>query len=163
MFSNITSSIVALLEETGLNAGRNYPREAIRRGECTVRAGIEAVRQSEAGFFGFLGIETDGEGNEKECYGMKCEAELKLDIYAPMDLANAAEECEKTVDELIFALGKWEGLKIRAFSCSGAKPDGETGMFLCPCRAELGLLLTLEAEDEAAQFSDFILKGEIKK
>ena len=66
------------------------------------------------------------------------------------------------MDELIVALGGG-GLSVSSVVCGGAKPDGDTRCFICPCRVRFALLLTMEAEDGETQFSDFILKGEIKK
>lgn len=158
MFSNITRSLVDMLCESGIRAGRAYPTESIvRDGECFVRVRIELLRQSGAGFGGFIGIETDENGNRRELYGMRCEMEMALDIYA-----GDAEKCEGAVDEIILALGQSNGLDIREVKCSGVGLDRDTGLLLCPCRAGGELFLTLETENEEAQFSDFILKGEIR-
>lgn len=164
MFSKLSHSIVQLLQQEGIQAGTAYPRQSIDRGgECFVRAAVESVSQSEPGFACFLGIERQEDGSEYELYGMKCDVSLALDIYCSLGTENGAESCESAVDDIILALGQWEGLRISGFSCKRAKPDRDTEMFLCPCRAELTVLLTAKAEEEAAQFSDFILKGEIKK
>lgn len=164
MFSNITASIIELLQNEGLSAGRAYPREAIaRQGDCFIRAAVESVSQSEPGFARFLGLSYDDSGAAHEVYGMRCDLGLALDIYASIESENGAEICERAVDEIISALGKCEGVRIGSFSCSRAEPDRDTEMFLCPCKAGMTVLLTAEAEEEAAQFSDFILKGEIKK
>ncbi len=164
MFGNITSSIVEILESAGLSAGRAYPSQPIERdGACFIRAAVESVRQSESGFSGFLGAETDDEGGSREIYGMICDVNVALDIYAPMKSENGADKCEAAIDDIIFALGECEGLQIRELSCSRARPDSATEMFLCPCRANVSVLLTAAAREEAVQFSDFILKGEIKK
>ena len=164
MFSKLTSSIVGLLNAGGINAGRAYPRAAMVKQEgCFVRARLESVKKSEPGFAAYLGTETDAEGSRREVYGMKCEIELALDIYAFYENENAAVSCEAMVDDIIFALGGSEGLSINSVTCAAAKPDRDTECFLCPCRASLSVLLTARAEDENVQFSDFILKGEIKK
>lgn len=164
MFSNITASINELLNEAGLSAGRAYPREAIARdGGCFIRTAVESVSQSEPGFARFLGLRHDKDGSTHEVYGMRCDISLALDIYASMASENGAEVCEGAVDEVILALSKCEGVRIGSFSCSRAKPDRDMEMFLCPCRAGMTVLLTAEDHEEAAQFSDFILKGEIKK
>jgi len=164
MFANITSSVVEVLTGAGINAGRAYPKAAIVREDgCFVRARVESVKQGAPGFANYLGLETGAEGVEWEVYGRRCKMELALDIYAFSTDGKAAEAGEALVDDIIFALGGCSGLSIGSVSCGGARPDRDTGAFLCPCKAELDVLLTLRCEDENVQFSDFILKGEIKK
>lgn len=164
MLAKLTSSIVHLLSESGINAGRAYPKERMKQPEgCFVRVRLESAAKSEAGFAGYLGISSDENGNTREVWGMHCALELAMDIYASPGSDTAAEDCEALVDDIIFALEQAEGLRIGEVKCSGAQPDRDTGLFRCGCRAKTDVLLIAGSENEAAQFSDFILKGEIKK
>lgn len=162
MLSELTGGIAGLLQEKGIEAGRAYPRSAIPESGCYVRLAVDSVSRSEGAFARFLGFETGSDGISRECYGMKCAVGLAIDIFASMDCENGAEECEAAVDDVILALESMSGLRINSISCSRARPDSGTGAFLCPCRAELTLLLTAQSEAEADSFSSFILKGEIK-
>ncbi len=164
MLANITGNIVEILRGAGIEAGRAYPRTAIEReGGCFVRARIESVKQTAAGFAGYLGQEADAEGEMHEVYGLRCSMELALDIYASHEKDNAAEACEALIDDIIFALGGSAGVSIGYVSCGGISTDKATGLLICPCRAALEIILTLPSEDDNVRFSDFILKGDIKK
>ena len=164
MLANITGGIVEILRGAGIQAGRAYPNSAItREGGCFVRARIESVKQSAAGFAGYLGQERDADGELREVYGLRCGAELALDIYASHEEDKAAEECEALIDDIIFALGGIAGVSIGGVSCDGVSVNKATGLLICPCRAALEVLLTLPSDEDNVRFSDFILKGEIKK
>ena len=164
MFSNITAALVRSLRNAGIRAGQAYPAEAIvRDGECFVRVRIESLKQRGAGFGDYLGLETDESGAQTELYGMRCDMQLALDIYASCSKAGAAEKCEAMVDDIILALAKSSGLNIVSLRCTGVDTDRDTGLFCCPCTAGAEVFMTLEAENETARFSDFILKGEIKE
>lgn len=162
MFSELTAKFAAMLQERGIEAGRAYPRSAIPESGCYVRLAVDSLSRTEGAFARFLGFETGSDGRSRECYGMKCAMTLAIDIFASMDCENGAEACEAAMDEVILALEDMEGLRINSVSCSRARPDSDTGAFLCACRAELTLLLTARSEAEADSFSSFILKGEIK-
>lgn len=163
MLAKITEDIINILLTAGIPAGRAYPTEEIIRKGVFVRVSAESVKRGEAGFGCYIGSETDDLGAAREVYGMRCSVGLSLGIYAPPG-GEGAEKCEALADDIIFALGGMSGLRIHSFSCGGAKPDSDTEMMLCQCRAEIGLFLTADApEGEEPIFSDFILKGEIRK
>lgn len=164
MLEKITESIVAALGEAGLNAGRSYPRAGVPQSGVFVKAAIRSVRQSESGFARFLGLrERESDGALTEEYGMRCDLEIALDIYAAMDSENAAADCEAAVDGVLEAMAGYAGLKISSVACQQATPDRETGLFLCRCTAECGAMLTFDSDEETGEFTDFILKGELRR
>ena len=162
MFANITDRLVERLEAEGIKAGRAYPTGSIVPPEgCFVRARLSSLERSDSGFAAYLGTEQDDGGGE--VYGMRCRARVELDIYASCRDPQAARSCEALVDDIILALDKGGGLSISSFSCEGLRADRDTGCLLCPCSAQMELMLITRTEENEAQFSDFILKGEIRK
>lgn len=163
MLDNICESLVQALTQAGIQAGRAYPRESISGEGVFVKVAIHSARQSDSGFARFMGLtERASDGALTEVYGMRCEMALALDIYASMESENGAVDCEKAVDALLAALAEMKDLKISSVSASAVRPDADTGMFLCRCQAQAVALLTLERDDSAGEFTDFILKGELK-
>lgn len=163
MLDKIAQSLVDTLNQAGMEAGRAWPCAPIQDSGVYVRLAIESARQSEAGFSRFLGLKSRDDGSLLEVYGMKCHIGLRLDIYAGPEHENAAAQCERAMDGIMQALAQYGGLSISSVSCAGAAFDRDTGLFLCPCKAEATAELCFEAEEEAGQFTDFILKGELRK
>jgi len=163
MLDKITDSLVEALAQAGFDAGRAWPGQPAQDSGVYIRLAIASARQSEAGFSRFLGLKTKDDGSLLEVYGMKCHIGLRLDIYAGPEQENAAAQCEKAMDGIMQALAQYGGLSISSVACDGAAYDRDTGLFLCPCKAEATAELCFEAEEEAGQFTDFILKGELRK
>lgn len=164
MLDRIAQSLVDELQNVGISAGRAWPREAIRRTGTYVRLSIASAQQSEAGFARFLGFRRRDGGDGAELYGMRCRIGLRLDIYAGADCENAAAECEKAMDGIMLALADCAGVSISSVSCGETCHDRQTGMFLCRCRAETDTeLIFRKTEEESGEFTDFILKGELRK
>lgn len=164
MLDNITKGLIQALEQAGLEAGRAYPRSPLADGGVFVKIGLASARQSESGFARFLGLKEREEDKALiEVYGMKCELELRLDIYAGMEQDNAAARCETVLDDIMAALAQYGGLSLHAVSCGEAAPDRETGFFRCRCTAQAGAELMFESAEETGEFTDFILKGELRR
>lgn len=166
MLESVAGEIVAALKEKGVNACHAYPRQPLRAGQSLVCVAVKSARQSDGGFAGYLGMKTDENGKQTELYGMRCALELALDIYAPMESENGALECLKCFDTVTAALGSLRsGLKIQALQWDEAAPDKDSGMFHCRCGAECAAFLSAAADEsgDKAEFSDFILKGELRK
>lgn len=166
MLESVAAEIVAALREKGVNACHAYPREPLERDRSLVCVAVKSAAQSDGGFAGYLGVRTDENGGRTEVYGMRCELSLALDIYAPMESENGALECLKCFDAVTAALGSLRsGLKIQALQWGEASPDRASGMFRCRCGVKCAAFLSAEADEsgDKAEFSDFILKGELKK
>lgn len=164
MLAKIADSLVEALTQAGMQAGRAYPSAPAPDKGLFLRLGIAGAEQTEAGFARFLGLKEREEDKAMvEVYGMKCRLELRLDIYAGMESANAAADCESAMDDIMQALAQYGGLKIRSVKCGQAQPDRATGLFLCPCAMKAEAELMFEKGEEAGEFTDFILKGELRR
>ncbi|MGN1002554.1 MAG: hypothetical protein ACI4PC_07255 [Oscillospiraceae bacterium] len=167
MLESVVNAVIAALKDRGIDACAAYPRQPLAaRSGCLVCAAVKSAAQTQGGFAGYLGVKTDENGNQTELYGLRCALELALDIYAPMDGENGAADCVRCFDAVTAALGGLgSGLKILELRCGEAAPDRESGMFRCRCGAKALAFLSAESagDGEAAGFSDFILKGELRK
>ena len=164
MPAKITRELVSVLEQAGFQAGRAWPKQHAAQQGFYIRASIASAEQSEAGFARFLGLEKRPEdGAELEVYGMKCELVLQLDIYAGPEHDNGAACCEDALDEILQALALQGGLSIKSVKCSQTRFDEDLGMFICPCSLEARAELLFRSGEETGEFTDFILKGELRR
>ena len=165
MLEKLAESAAELLREAGLPAYRAFPREAVERGGAFIAVGIRRASGRGAGFARYLGVEPDAERGGREVYGLRCDVELALDIYAPMDAENGAAECGQLFDAAAAALGAAEGLSVRELRCGEAAPDARLGMFVLRGAADCAALLVDESggDGDGKTFTDFVLKGELKR
>ena len=164
MLSNICGELISALEQAGFQAGRAWPKEPAPEQGFYIRISIVSAEQSEAGFARFLGLETRPEdGAELEVYGMKCQLGLQLDIYAGPEHHNGAACCEDALDEILQALALQGGLSIKSVKCAQTRFDEDPGMFICPCCVEACAELLFRSGGETGEFTDFILKGELRR
>ena len=163
MLEKLVGSVVEILSAAGLNAGAAFPKQAAARGSAFIAVGIRRASGRGAGFARYLGVERDPERGETEIYGMRCEVELALDIYAPMSEANGAAACSALFDRAAAALDGAAGLSVRELRCGEAAPDRTAGMFLLRGEAACSALLAAAGDDGDGTFTDFVLKGELKR
>lgn len=167
MLESVAGAVVAALQEKGINACSAYPKEPLQAHQGSlVCVAVKSAALADGGFAGYLGVRTDENGRQAELFGLRCALTLALDIYAPMESENGAVECVRCFDTVTAALGSLRsGLKIQELQCGEAAPDRDSGMFRCRCGVKgVAFLIAEKKEDgEETEFSDFILKGELRK
>ena len=165
MLECVQDAVVAALRDGGLTAARAYePLPLDRQRDAAVYVGIRGARWEGSGFGEYLGWRTDPEtGAEQECYALRCQVEVSLDIYASQGGENGAAACTACFDRAVAALRSLPaGLKLKALSCGGAAPDGDSGRFRCQGVLEGVAYLLAQPQEESGEFTDFILKGVLK-
>ena len=163
MLTNVIDAVVTALQEAELSAGSAWPKAALQRGECFVAVGVERAEDCAGGFARYLGVETDAETGEHEVYGLRCEIELRLDIYAPLSEDNAAETCLGLFDTAAETISALPGLQVKGLSCGSPAPDRETGMFRLRGGVNCSALLLSTEQGEDGSFTDFVLRGELQQ
>ena len=164
MLESVIASVVDALTGAGIDAGPAFPKSGVDRSKAFVRAGVAKAADTGAGFARYLGIENDPETGEREVYGLRCEIALSLDVYAPLSAENAAMECAALFDRAAAVIGGVPGLGVREISCGAPGPDRETGMFRLSGGVKCtGLLVSAGEGGEDAAFTDFVLRGELRK
>ena len=165
MLENVISTVVEALTEAGVPAGAAYPKtDAACPAGGMARVGVAKAVDRSSGFGRYLGIETDPERGEREVYGLRCEIDLSLDVYAAPRETNAALCCAALFDRAAAVIDGIGGLGVREISCGAAGPDAATGLFRLGGSVKCSALLTAAADEsgETAAFTDFILRGELR-
>lgn len=161
MLESLVSLLVNTLEKAGLSAGPAFPKSsALTSPTSFVRVGIENVQCQDAAIDRYLGLEYRSGQGESERYGLRCEIQLCLDIYAPLSDENAASSCLATFDQTIDAIDGLSGLIVRELSCGTPKPDEHLPLFHLPAALRCHcLLITDPNSPDCPRFTDFILRG----
>ena len=163
MLEGVIASVCKALCAAGIPAGPAYPKEAV---SAHVRVGVLKAADKSAGLSRYLGMRNDPERGAVEVYGLRCELELSLDVYAPLDSENAALACAETFDRAAAVISGVAGLHVRELTCGAPGPDAETGMFRLSGGVKCAGLLAIADDDgggsENAAFTDFVLRGELQ-
>ena len=162
MLSNVIGAVVDALNAAEIPAGSAWRKAAVERDKRFVCVGVERAEDC-GGFARYLGMETDEVYGEREVYGLRCAVELRLDIYAPLAEANAANACLDLFDASAGVISCMQGLQVQALSCGAPAPDQDSGMFRLRCGVKCSALLLSTAQGEGGSFTDFVLRGELQK
>ena len=165
MLESVVSSVAEALRETGLNAVMAYPRQALcAKGETLVCVSVLRARELPAGLGAYLGMGTDPvTGLSEELYGSRCELEIALDIYLPVNVQDASAECMRAAELIARAAQALpEGIKISSLSLGQMSADAETGRFLCRGVMAASAYFIARAGAEDGEFTDFYLRGSVK-
>ncbi len=162
MLESVVSALAAALGDAGIGAAEAYPkRELCRPDGALVCVGIKSAKALPAGFGSYLGLGVDpATGRTGELYGARYRLELALDIFS----GDGADECTRCAGKIPAALAALpEGIKVSSLSFGSAAPDGETGLFKCSGALECTAFYIAREKQEDGVFSDFILRGSVKK
>ena len=167
MLEGVIASVSSALCAAGISAGPAYPNAPATPDAAFVRVGVLKAADKSAGFSRYLGLRQDPERGAVEVYGLRCELELSLDVYAPpaTDSENAALDCANTFDRAAAVISAMPGLRVRELTCLAPGPDAETGLFRLSGGVKCAALLTVadggDGNDNTA-FTDFVLRGELQ-
>lgn len=164
MLENVVRAVVAALREGGVEASPAFPKSPARTGDGGfVRVGVAGARDKSAGMARYLGVETDAEHGEREVYGLLCDMDLSIDVYTPPAGDNAAMDALALFDRTAEIIGGMGALRVRELSCGAPGPDQDTGLFRLSGAAKCsGLLVSAEGGEDAV-FSDYVLRGVLKR
>lgn len=166
MLEGLIASVSSALNAAGIPAGPAFPNAPVPPEEgAFVRVGVLKAADKSAGLSRYLGLRQDPERGPVEIYGLRCELELSLDVFAPFAAENAALDCVNTFDRAAAAVSAMPGLYVREFTCGAPEPDAETGAFRLSGGVKCAGLLTVADNDggpETMAFTDFVLRGELQ-
>ena len=163
MMTNVIGAVVTALTDADVAAFSAWPKAPVDRSEGFVCVGVEKAKNAAGGLARYLGIQADAETGDHEVYGLNCDIELRLDVYAPLSEENAAESCLDIFDTAAEVISAMPGLRVKALSCGTPAPDRETGMFRLHGGAECSALLLSTEQGEDGTFTDFVLRGELQQ
>ena len=167
MLEGVITAVASALCAAGISAGPAYPNSSVTPETAFVRVGVLKAADKSAGLSRYLGMRNDPERGAVEVYGLRCELELSLDVYAPLHSENAALACGETFDRAAEVISGVAGLHLRELVCGAPGPDAETGMFRLSGSVKCAGLLTIADSDgggsENSAFTDFVLRGELQR
>ena len=158
----LIAALVRTLRQAGLAAVKAFPEGLLPKLEGPVTAvGIQEMKSGGNGAYVYLGMQTDENGTNRALYGRALEMEAFLQIYCPRRLGGRAcmEESEKAAQVLSQPVG---GVQIESFSVGPCSYDAGSDCFRCTLTAKTRAYLYALANDDETEFTDFILKGEVR-
>lgn len=163
MLENICIDIIECLREAGLDARYMYSGGDIRAIKGTVvLVGISGVQAASSGFGDFLGMMVRDDLTAEEIYGLECDISLAMDICVSANDENCALKCVQTFDKAIGALSALKGLRIKSMSMGEGTADAKSGLYKCRYTAK-GSAYIIACDEDGTAFTDFVLKGVLKK
>lgn len=166
MLEGVIAAVAEALCAAEIPAGPAYPKSPVDREAEFVRVGVLKAADRSAGLGRYLGMRNDPERGAVEVYGLRCELELSLDVYAPRSAENAALKCAETFDRAAAVISGVPGLSVRELTCGAPGPDPDTGMFRLSGGVKCAGLLTVTDSGGSGgetAFTDFVLRGELQK
>ena len=99
-------------------------------------------------------------GEERELYGRRLEAEIFLETVCPRRLG--AEGCMEQTDAIVQRFSEpVNGVSLTEFTVGACAFDETADAFTMTVTAKLKAYLYALSEEDGTEFTDFILKGEI--
>lgn len=158
----LIAAMLRLLAQAGRTAVKAFPEGKMPHLETpTTAVGIREVKSVGKNGFSYLGMRENADGVRTAWYGKPLETELELQIYCPRRLGGRScmEEAERIAAILADTDG---GIQITSFSVGVCSYDAESDCFRCTLTAKTKAYLYAQANAEETEFTDFILKGELK-
>ncbi len=157
----LIEAILRILQEAGFPAVRQMPQGKYPHLNGAVTAvGLQAAKTAQLRRFSYLG-KTEKEGEELELYGKELEAEVFLQSICPR--SKGAQTVMQRTDEIAQLLaGPMDTVSLSGFSVGPCTYDAQTDVFTMTVTAQVSAYLYALAEEDGTEFTDFILKGEVK-
>ena len=161
----VKEAIAAALEKAEIQVQTAYaPNWAKAYSGPVAAVGLRTGESRGGALSSYLGQRTDPETQTcQEVYGMRLELTLSLDIYSPPKEGAAGGERVLAALHQIMLEGLPAGLRPTELKWEEASWDPDTGMFLRRGSLACSAYFIAEASEDGAVFSDFILKGVVKK
>lgn len=158
----LIAALLWALKGAGLAAVKAFPEGMMPRLAGSVTAvGIQEMKNTGGGAYTYLGMRADEAGVLRALYGRQLETEALLQIYCPRSLGGRACMAESERVAALLA-GMAGGMKIASFSVGPCSYDAVSDCFCCTITAKVRAYLYALANDDETEFTDFILKGEVK-
>lgn len=155
-------ALIKKLTDAGLTAVRAFPEGMMPRLTKAVTAvGIREVKSAGAGAYAYLGMRADEAGVLRAVYGRRLEAEAFLQVWCPRVIGG--KTCMDTAEQALSALSEQGGgVRIEALTMGPCVYDAGSDCFQCMLTAKTQAYLYAVCNEDETEFTDFILKGEVK-
>ena len=161
----VKDAIAAALEKAEIRTQTAYaPDWAKAYAGPVVAVGLRTGESRGGALSSYLGQRTDPETQEcQEVYGMRLELTLSLDIYCPPEEGAAGGESVLEALHQIMLEGLPAGLRPTELKWEEVSWDPDTAMFLRRGSLACSAYFIAGASEDGAVFTDFILKGVVRK
>ena len=157
----LIDAILTWLKGAGFQAVRRMPEgEFPELSGAVVAVGLEKAEATDAGLYSYLGV-TEMDGKAVSLYGKRLETQVTMEVVSPEDLG--AKACMEASSALLKKLsGGIPGLAISKTVMEGCRFEADMDCYCCKMTATaLAYIYALANEDET-EFTDFMLKGEVR-
>ena len=155
-------ALVSALHAGGIPAVRSFALEAMPQlTEVVTSVSIKSAKSHGGVFYSYLGLQEQADGGLLPIYGRELEAVVRFLVHAPHALGSGA--CM----EQAFALAQLltagiAGVKLGELTVGACRYDDVTDCFQCELCVQAQAYLYATGNGDETEFTDFILKGEVK-
>ena len=154
----LVTAILDALKKAGVACARQTPQGQMPqlRGPVTA-VSLAAARAMEHAFYEDLGQTQEGEN----LFGKRLEADVKLTVVCPRALGSA--RCQKEAARVAELLsGQIAGVTLVGYTVGACAYDAGCDCFVCPLTAQMKAYVYATANEDETEFTDFMLKGEVR-
>ena len=157
----LIDAVLQWLNGAGFRAVRRMPEGVFPELDGTVVAvGLEKAEAKNAGFYSYLG-ETETDGKTVSLYGKRLEADISMETVSPETAG--AKACMEAASTLLTKLsGGIAGLTLTEVSAEACRYEADADCYCCKVTAKALAYVYALANEEETEFTDFILKGEVR-
>lgn len=158
----LIEAVIALLRAEGIYAVRAFPQGAMPA-LCEPCTAVGLLRAKGAGraVYTYLGMEEGADGTRTPLYGRRLETEIFLQVFCPRQLG--AKHCMEETERVTAALALPSAIvglgELEVGSCCY---QAESDCYVCRLTVGAEAYVYAQANEEETEFTDFILKGEVK-
>ncbi len=154
----LVTAVFDALKAAGIVCVRQTPQGVMPRLRAPVTAvTLAAARAMEHAMYEYLGQTPQG----KSLYGKRLEADVRMTCVCPRTLGSSCcQQQAQRVAELL--CGQVPGVCLTGYTVGECGYDAGCDCFVCPVTAQLKAYVYATADEEETEFTDFMLKGEVR-
>ena len=154
-------AVLAWLKGAGFQAVRRMPEgEFPELSGAVVAVGLEKAEATDAGLYSYLGV-TEIDGKAVSLYGKRLETQVTMEVVSPENLG--AKACMEASSALLTKLsGGIPGLAIAKTVMEGCRFEVDMDCYCCKMTVTALAYVYALANEEETEFTDFMLKGEVR-
>ena len=154
-------AVLTWLKDAGFQAVRRMPDGNFPElSGVVVAVGLEKAEATDAGLYSYLGV-TEIDGKAVSLYGKRLETQVTMEVVSPENLG--AKACMEASGALLTKLsGGIPGLAIAKTVMEGCRFEADMDCYCCKMTATALAYVYALANEEETEFTDFMLKGEVR-
>ena len=154
-------AVLTWLKDAGFQAVRRMPEgEFPELSGAVVAVGLGKAEATDAGLYSYLGV-TEIDGKAVSLYGKRLETQVTMEVVSPEDLG--AKACMEASSALLTKLsGGIPGLAIAKTVMEGCRFEADMDCYCCKMTVTALAYVYALANEEETEFTDFMLKGEVR-